>query len=152
MIRSCIAADLPQILKIERLCYPRPWSESQFIHEIEAPYASLLVVTLADKVAGYLCCRQVAGELHILNIATAPGMRRGGVAGRLLQYALQQATAGGAEVACLEVRCGNIAAINLYRRFGFTEDCVRPEYYTDGEAAVLMSRQLEQDDSTENPI
>ena len=39
----------------------------------------------------------------------------------------------------LEVRAGNDAAKALYRKFGFTEDGVRPNYYSNGEDAILMS-------------
>ena len=141
-IRVCNPADLPQILEIEAASYPRPWSEKQFLGELEAPYSTLLVLSEKDCIAGYICYWLAAGELHILNLATAPQGRRKGVACRLLEYALHQAREAEAEVACLEVRVGNVAAIELYRRFGFRDDCVRRRYYADGEDALLMSLPL----------
>jgi len=141
-IKTCAPADLPQILEIEQVSYPRPWSEKQFRAELVAPYSTVLVLQENDRVAGYLCYWLAAGELHILNLATAPESRRRRVGSRLLEHALLQARGVEVEVACLEVRVGNIGAIELYRRFGFRDDCVRPGYYADGEDALLMSLPL----------
>lgn len=43
--------------------------------------------------------------------------------------------------AVLEVRESNVAAINLYKRHGFTEVGRRKKFYPDGEGAVLMNRE-----------
>ena len=65
-----------------------------------------------------------------------------GVARRLLEHIFLQAGEGDAKKACLEVRAGNVSAIDLYRKFGFTDDCIRRAYYSNGEDALLMSCSL----------
>ena len=40
----------------------------------------------------------------------------------------------------LEVRESNYAAIALYEKLGFSENGRRPNYYDNGEAAILMIR------------
>ena len=43
----------------------------------------------------------------------------------------------------LEVRCGNKAAISLYKKLGFKEDGIRPEFYDEPkEDALLMSLEI----------
>ncbi len=139
-IRPATAADLPAILEVERRCYRQPWSETQFRDELASPHGRLDLLFLAGELAGYHCWWLLCGELHVLNLATAPRFRRRGVAVRLLAAALERAVAEGLERALLEVRAGNDAAIALYRRFGFRQSGRRARYYPDGEDALLMER------------
>jgi ribosomal-protein-alanine N-acetyltransferase len=139
LIRPCEPADLTAVLKIENASYPRPWSEQQFLQELQAPYARVDLLLQRNDLAGYVCYWLAADELHILNIATGPDFRRLGIAHKLLEHVFQEAKALDVRSALLEVRSGNIAAISLYRKFGFVDDCIRPAYYSDGEDALLMS-------------
>ena len=83
-------------------------------------------------------------EAHIATIATHPGFRRVGVGSQLLENALQSAIAEGARKVFLEVRAGNLAAQEMYKKFGFAEDGRRLRYYKDNhEDAVLMSLKLD---------
>ncbi|MCF6178865.1 MAG: ribosomal protein S18-alanine N-acetyltransferase [Geopsychrobacter sp.] len=138
-----MATDLVQVLKIEELAYPRPWTQKQFLQELQSTYSRLDLLFADGQLSGYLCYWIVAGEMHIVNIATQPAFRRRGVAHRLLDHALCLAKQNNVESACLEVRTGNLGAIALYRSFGFVDDCVRPKFYSDGEAALLMSYPLD---------
>ncbi len=141
-IRFCGASDLAEVLQIERQAYPHPWTEKQFQQELDAAYSRVALLQSQGRTVGYICYWLAAGELHILNVATDPQCRRQGVARALLTFALDQAEKASAEIACLEVRVGNLGAIALYREFGFTDDCIRRGYYSDGEDALLMSRPL----------
>lgn len=143
MIRCCGLADLPAVFAIETSSYPRPWSEQQFLQELQATYSRVDLLFVDNDLAGYICFWLAAGELHILNVATASGFRRKGVARKLLEHAFSQAKACNIDLAYLEVRTGNIGAISLYRDFGFNDDCIRRAYYSDGEDALLMSRVLQ---------
>jgi ribosomal-protein-alanine N-acetyltransferase len=106
-----------------------------------------LVARLADAgtpppLVGYICVWVVGDELHINNVAVAPGMRRRGIAGALLEAALDHGRARGVRCAFLEVRASNVAAQALYRRFGFEPAGTRKRYYTHPvEDAVLMKRE-----------
>lgn len=132
------------MLVIERDAYPRPWTEQQFLQELQAPYARIALLLVRDEIAGYICYWLAAGEMHVLNVATATAFRRRGVAHRLIEHAFAAAREDGAELAFLEVRVGNAAAISVYRNFGFNDDCIRRSYYSDGEDALLMSCKLQE--------
>lgn len=81
----------------------------------------------------------IVDELHIATIATHPEFRRQGIGRDLLKLALRSARAR-AITAFLEVRAGNAAALEMYRKFGFVEDGRRTGYYRDNhEDAILMS-------------
>ena len=58
----------------------------------------------------------------------------------LLIHAMQSIAREGATQAVLEVRERNLAAQEMYRKFGFEESGRRPRYYKDNdEDAILMS-------------
>ncbi len=137
-IRSCRAEDLPAVLQIEQLCYQRPWTLALFQQELDNPVAHLELLYAHDELAGYLSYWLIAGEMQILNVATAPAWRRQGGAARLVEHCLQQCRRQGLERAWLEVRKSNRAAISLYQRLGFVIVDKRKQYYRDGEDALLM--------------
>jgi len=79
-------------------------------------------------------------EAHIATVATHPDLRRQGIAKKLLAYALQHMKSEGAASSFLEVRAGNTAAQEMYRKFGYQVAGRRKRYYKDnGEDAILMS-------------
>lgn len=88
---------------------------------------------------GFLVSWHVADEVHILNIATSPPVRRRGVGSALMRESIEYARANRVRIVLLEVRRSNRAAIRLYRTLGFTAMGLRPGYYSDnGEDAVEM--------------
>ena len=137
-IRPMAIDDLDQVVAVERLCHAHPWSAELFKRELANPVSSVDLLWFGETLAGFLCSWMVAGELEILNVATAPDCRRRGVAAALLRHVFSRARRQGLESAFLEVRVGNIGAIDLYRKFGFTVVSRRSDYYADGEDALLM--------------
>lgn len=131
-------ADLEQVLEIERLCHRNPWSEAMFQRELDNPLSRIDLLWRDGSLAGFLCAWRVCEELSILNVATAPHMRRRGVARALLGQALERNQQAGLERALLEVRPSNQGAIALYLSFGFRQIDRRRGYYSDGEDALVM--------------
>jgi ribosomal-protein-alanine N-acetyltransferase len=141
-IRPFCSDDLPRILTIERQCHAYPWSEEIFRDEMKTPHSRIWVCVEEEEIAGFLCWWTICGEIEIQNIATALRYRRKGVGRCLLAAVLAAARAEGISRALLEVRVGNLGAINLYRAFGFTDCGTRRCYYPDGEDALLMESSL----------
>jgi [ribosomal protein S18]-alanine N-acetyltransferase len=141
-IRPFCNEDLPRILAIERQCHAYPWSEEIFRDELTTAHSRIWVCTAGEEIAGFLCWWTVSGEIEIQNVATALRYRRKGVGRCLVAAALAAARSEGISRALLEVRVGNLGAINLYREFGFTDGGIRRCYYPDGEDALLMELSL----------
>jgi [ribosomal protein S18]-alanine N-acetyltransferase len=137
--------DLDQVMAIEQASFSMPWSRNLFLSEFRSPSVSrLLVALLPDAstrtIAGYLIFWLVAGEMHILNLATAPASRRQGIARRLVLAGLRYGYTKDARRAFLEVRASNDSARKLYSSLGFTGTSIRRDYYDDPlEDAVLMT-------------
>lgn len=88
---------------------------------------------------GFLLAWHVADEVHLINVATHPDHRRRGIARLLLGKLLEFTRRSRARLVVLEVRRSNRAAIQLYRRHGFSAMGIRRAYYADnGEDAVEM--------------
>ncbi len=142
VLRRMRAADLPEVMEIDALCLPRPWSAAIWRGELESPHALYLVVEEGGGISGHIGVRHVLGELHVTTIAVRPEHRRRGHARVLVSAAL--AAYPLARCVHLEVRPTNAAAITLYESLGFRATGRRPRYYGD-EDALLMTLDLAED-------
>ena len=136
--------DIDQVLAIEQASFSMPWSKNLFLSEFRSPLVSTLLVVLAGGparfVIGYIVFWLVADEMHILNLAVLPELRRKGIARELVFAALRRAFQKGAKRAFLEVRASNIAAQKLYSNLGFAGISIRRDYYDiPVEDAVIMA-------------
>jgi ribosomal-protein-alanine N-acetyltransferase len=133
--------DIPDVHDIERASFPVPWPAYAFRQELETNrLARYLVVRAGDETVAYAGIWLMVDEAHVTTIAVMPDRRRQGIAGRLMLAVMRLAEEVGARVATLEVRLSNVAARQLYQRFGFRPVGVRPRYYSDnGEDALIMT-------------
>lgn len=139
-IRKMTLDDLPQVIAIDQVSFGLPWPERSFRFEItDNPSARCWVVEADGRVTAALVLWLIIDEAHIATIATHPAFRRLGIGKAILSHALKSAAEQGATRAYLEVRASNLAAQELYRKFGFVETTRRAHYYKDNdEDAVLM--------------
>ncbi|MGA7872850.1 MAG: ribosomal protein S18-alanine N-acetyltransferase [Candidatus Binatus sp.] len=139
-IRNATGRDLPRIIEIERLAFPAPWTPASFQRELTLPFSRIMVAlpSTSPQISGFLCRWLIADECHVLNIAVHPESRRLGIGTVLISEAISEARSTGAGVVTLEVRRSNLAARQLYRKFGFEERRLRRHYYGPGEDAIIM--------------
>lgn len=143
-IRQAKLYDVPAMARIERDSFEAPWSADEITRDVTAGGNVYIAVALADEErAGYAEIRMIAGEGQIYNIAIAPEFRREGIGEALLRHLIDKADADGCKLVTLEVRSGNEAAMELYKKLGFREVGRRKGYYAKGgEDAVLMDLDL----------
>lgn len=85
----------------------------------------------------------VAGEdVDIGDIFVLEKYRKQGVGSKLLQKCFKQAKSLSADKIFLEVRKSNSKAISFYTKFGFNEISQRKKYYSDGEDALVMLKEI----------
>lgn len=142
-IRPMRAEDVPEILRIERVSYSIPWSETSFHSEIHSRQALAKVADCDDMIIGYICARRVLDEGHLLNMTVHPEFRRRGVATLMLSAVLDELKDEGCAFLYLEVRASNGAARRVYEHFGFRHIGTRKRYYVSpAEDAVVMMRDM----------
>lgn len=132
---------LPGVMPIEAVSYPRPWTIDVFRSEIEMMKRDdrcYLVARERGAVVGYGGLMFALNDAHVTNIAVAPARQREGFATRLLAELALVAISRGCDALTLEVRSSNIAAQELYRRFGFVSAGVRRKYYENVDDAIVM--------------
>ena len=131
---------LDEVLKIEELSFPSPWSRSSFIYDItQNQFACYIVAVAEEKVAGYGGMWLILDEAHITNVAVHTDYRMNGIGGALMVELIRRAILRGASRMTLEVRPSNTAARRLYASLGFKDIGLRKRYYTDtNEDAIIM--------------
>jgi ribosomal-protein-alanine N-acetyltransferase len=137
--------DLPGVHQIERTAFPdSAWSLETFWAELaRCPQTRAYWVAERDgELAGYVGLMALPPDADVQTIAVSAPHRRRGVAGRLLDAAVDEAVHRSCASLMLEVGASNDAAIALYRRHGFEQVGRRASYYGPGRDAVLMRRRL----------
>lgn len=96
---------------------------------------------LTPTLIGLGCLWAILEEAHITILAIQPRFQGQGLGQALLWALLKKAHYRQLERATLEVRESNLAAVSLYKKFGFKEAGRRKRYYEDtGEDALVMWR------------
>jgi len=141
-------ADLDELTEIEVEAFNSPGARRIFADELDRDWAYVDVVRArggdgASSVVAYCNYWVVRDEIHLLNIATRPTLRRQGQASDLLDHLLAVARRRACRYITLEVRRSNAAAIALYEKYGFEAVGMRPKYYAEtGEDAIVMTLEL----------
>ena len=125
------------------------WPEASVKEVLEWKGSLGIVIEANGKVVGFLIGRQTIEEAEVLNLAVAPGSRRKGMGGALLQAAVEEFRTRGANRVYLEVRETIAAGIAFYEKHGFGKAGRREGYYRDPvETAIIMQKRFE--DGREN--
>ena len=128
------------ILEIEKISFPSPWSANAFREELENPSSRFWGLKRGGSLIGYICFWMVAGEIHRLNVAVKPEERRKGYGRYLVSRMNKEGSDHQIKIAWLEVRSSNFIARILYQKMGFKEVGRRPQFYKDrNEDAIVMS-------------
>ncbi|HYI11318.1 MAG TPA: ribosomal protein S18-alanine N-acetyltransferase [Thermoanaerobaculia bacterium] len=141
-IEPAMPADLTTVHDIEQISFPAPWRIEFFASELLAKGRFNVVAKRNGVVIGYLFSMWIFEELHVNKIAVVPEERRRGIADALMDRCFDFAREHEVELITLEVRQSNKGAQDFYRHLDFQDSYVRPRYYPDGEAAVVMTREM----------
>ncbi len=137
-VRQLNPSDLDAMIALEKRLEHSAFNAGLLAHEFDVMHDVWMGAFSGAQLVGYVGIANMAGEVHVLNIAVDSAYRRKGVARQMMEAAKQRVLAWKASCMTLEVRVSNTPAINLYESLGFKEEGVRPHYYRDGEDASIM--------------
>ena len=140
-IKPMQKSDIDNIVAIEEKAYGNHhWSKESFLSELSNELAHYFsVFNEKDELIAYCGCWQILEEAHITNIAVSPEYRRNHIGEALLKTIIDDCYKNMVKFITLEVRVGNIAAIELYKKYGFKSLGTRKGYYQDNnEDALIM--------------
>ena len=143
VIAAASEEDLDAVHRLETLSFPAPWRREFFESELQSVGRFNLVAKRGARLIGYVFTMWLYDEMHVNKIAVDESERRRGVALKLMQQCLDFAEVHEVRTVTLEVRESNATAQAFYRHLDFERLYIRPRYYPDGEAAVVMVRELE---------
>ncbi|MBA2652106.1 MAG: ribosomal protein S18-alanine N-acetyltransferase [Tatlockia sp.] len=148
-IRPMQQSDIDSVYALELLGHRAPWTREIFSDCVLVGY-DCRVLELVEKkekqILAYIICRHSLNVCHILNICVSPTKQRKGYGTLLLKSVfVTLLSKRSVDSVILEVRPSNLAALALYKRFGFLQDSVKSDYYSDGDSledAILLKKIL----------
>ena len=138
-IRRMSQGDLRAVTALERATFSGPWRPGAYARAVASPHHNFFVAELDGRLVAYAGLWVEGNQAHIAKIAVHEDHRRRGIGTAMLQHLLDHARRLGLAEAYLEVRRGNLAAQDLYRRVGFRFDRIQAHAYPDdGEDAMIF--------------
>ena len=143
-LRIASENDLDAIVAIDQAAFTQPWQPQTFAQSLQDD-KSVVVVAQDEqqKVCAFGVAYTVGDEGEIATLAVASGARGSGLGAQILGFLCDWCASRGARRLFLEVRQSNVGARHLYVRLGFEVVGERPNYYSDGETALLMKKVFE---------
>ncbi len=109
-----------------------------FFDEINNP----TVLEFENQTIGFLSFSLFFDESELLLIALKPEFQNKGYGKMLMEFYLKTMKDNNIKTCYLEVSVNNLKAINFYKRFGFSQYGFREKYYSNGDDAILMKKEL----------
>ena len=135
--------DIPSLAEIEREEFSTPFKEKDFEVIYQSDISNVLVAKQGGRVAGYVSFTVIIDECQIINFATKNEFKRQGVGKAVMTALIDHCKKSGVCKYFLEVRVSNIAAIELYKKFGFVPVGISKNHFSlPREDAVLMNLEL----------
>jgi len=141
MLRRCKKEDLDQVLQIERICFKHPYDYLTFLYFLMREPDGFYVAEENGRIIGYVISSVRGSKGTIISIAVIPEFRRKGIGSKLMRESLNFLSKRVNHVE-LQVKTNNIEAISFYKKLGFEEIGLVPNYYPDGQDALVMSKNI----------
>lgn len=135
--------DLNEIAQLEQECFPvEPWNTRMLAESFLSERFFGVLLKEDGVITAYGGIGIVEDEAELYLIATAEMYRRCGRGKKILDDLICEAKRRGAKRMFLEVRVSNASAMMFYLNYGFVGLYARSRYYSDGEDAIVMKKEL----------
>lgn len=147
-VRPMEESDLDVVMYLENTCFVAPWGLKELTYEInDNPVSSLWVIeSSVHGVVGFVDYWITFDSATICQICVNPVYRSNGLGSQMMTEVIKDCRANKVRNITLEVREHNNSAIKLYEKFGFKKVLLKEKYYTNGDNAVYMVREMEGND------
>lgn len=144
-VRPMEESDLEVVMYLENTCFIAPWGLKELNYEInDNPVSNLWVIESSMYgVAGFVDYWITFDSATICQICVNPVFRKKGLASQMMSELIKDCKANKVRNITLEVREHNESAIRLYERFGFKKILLKEKYYTNGDNAIYMVKEME---------
>ena len=145
-IRWMIRRDMPEVLQIEKDSFEFPWSEEDFLRCLRQRNCIGMVAEQNERVIGFMIYELHKDQLHVLNFAVAPQLRRREVGTQMVEKLIAKLADRRRRRIVLEVRETNLAAQMFFKNLGFRAISLLRDFYEDTvEDAYVMHYRCEEE-------
>jgi ribosomal protein S18 acetylase RimI-like enzyme len=140
LIETAGLRDLNALRHVEKVCFPQDaWPLLDLIGVLTFPNVVRLKAVDGAQMVGFIAgdIRHAESVSWIATVGVLPEYRGRGIGARLLEECESRLPFN---IIRLCVRQSNDSAIRLYKRFGYAITNQWKNYYTDGEAALVMEK------------
>ena len=143
-IRPMEQKDLDIVMYLENTCFVAPWGLNQIKYELNDNPVSNLWVIESDNtgVVGFIDYWITFDSSTVCQICVNPLFRKKGLASILMEEMIKDCKANKVRNITLEVREHNTNARLLYEKFGFKSVLLKEKYYTNGDNAIYMIKEM----------
>jgi len=146
-IKRATTDNLETLYSIERECFTlEAFTKEQLMYLLENSKSISLIAQIDNEIAGFIIGLIYdhgtirTGQVYTIDVAIKH--RRKGVGLELLKGLEQRFVENGVEICYLEARRENVAALELYRKHGYTEVDVLESFYSEGVDGVRLMKKL----------
>ena len=142
MILPATWRDLNALRQVERVCFPKDaWPIWDLIGVLTLPNVVRLKAVVDEQMVGFIAAdiRPSQRMAWIATIGVLPEYRGKGIGTVLLEACEQELQV---DAIRLNVRLSNHTAIRLYKSLRYQPVGRWPHYYSDGEDALIMEKEL----------
>ena len=137
-IRKFIPQDLKRVYEIENMSFDRSYGINVF-QQLYDMGVGFLVAEENSYVVGYIIFwMKYEKQGHIISLAVDKNYRKLGAGRKLIARAISVLSLLKINTIYLEVSEKNKGAIEFYKKCDFKVDRIVPNYYSDGDGAILM--------------
>ena len=134
--------DCDKIFELYKGEFADGWSKKMLEDGVSGGRFLALGAKMEDEIVGVITCSKTLFDADIESVFVKKQFRKQGLASALIVGLEKALIEDGKEKIFLEVRKSNLPAQNLYLKHGFVEISQRKNYYSDGEDAVIMAKEL----------
>lgn len=134
--------DSQQIFELYKGDFADGWSQKMLCDAFETGRFLALGIETEQKLVGVITCSTTLFDADIESVFIKKEYRKQGLATMLITELEKALIEKNIEKIFLEVRLSNLSAQNLYLKYDFNKISVRKGYYSDGEDAVILAKEL----------
>jgi len=144
VIRRANTDDVEELYLLETICFrERRFKREHILWILHNPHAATFI-DRDEKTRGTLMLLAEGDTCRVLSLAVHPAVRMQGIGKALMVVAEEWAIENKASLMKLEVSTSNPGAIDFYKKLGYENAGLLTHYYSWGEAAYSMKKELAQ--------
>ncbi len=134
--------DIQNVLNLEKTHNIKILNENLLKEDLEHENNYYIVAKIDNNIIGYVGISYILDSADIISIVVDKEYTHKGIASTLLNHIFEFCKSKYIQKIFLEVRKSNIAAQNLYSKYGFVKISERKKYYDNIEDAYIYEKEL----------